>query len=202
MDKNKEVVISPVKLEDIFLGIEGVTPLLMNKFSDREKREIVDKQMKKTREKKARNIEEEIAEKIHRLPDGRVGFPATGFKKAMTESAPYLTGMNKKLAKGAFFVLGNLVPIEYKEQRINEATVKIGRNITMVRYRPEFDGWSCKLHIRYNANQISPEQIVNLANLAGFHIGVGDWTPQHDGQNGMFRVVANGGEKEGDGERI
>lgn len=202
MEKSKEVVISPVNLEDMFFGIEGVTPLLMNKFSDREKKDMVDHQTKKTREKKARNIEEEIEEKIHRLSDGTVGFPATGFKKAMTESAPYLTGMNKKLAKGAFFVLGNLVPIEYKKQQINEATVKIGKGITMVRFRPEFDGWSCSLHIRYNANQISAEQIVNLANLAGFHIGVGDWTPQHSGQNGMFRVVSNGEGKESDEARI
>jgi len=28
-----------------------------------------------------------------------------------------------------------------------------------------------------------------LFNVAGFAIGVGDWRPQKDGSNGMFRVV-------------
>lgn len=198
VQKEREVVISPVSVENMYLELKGETPLLMNKFADREKKDMLDKQLKKTREKKARDIEQEVEEKIHRTPDGKPGFPATGFKKAMTESAPYLTGMDKKLAKGAFFILGNLVPIEYEKMVVNEATVKLsGRgSVSMVRFRPEFVNWSCKLLIRYNANQISPEQIVNLANLAGFHIGVGDWTPQHGGQYGMFKVVANDG-KEG-----
>lgn len=193
--RNEEITISPVKLEDIYLKLDGVTSLLMNKFSDREKKDMVDKQLKRTKEKKARDINGEIEEKIHRLPDGSVGFPTSGFKKAFVEAAPYLTGMNKKLAKGAFFVLGSLAPIEFKEQIVNEATVRLsGRgNVAMVRYRPEFVDWSCIVHIRYNANQISPEQVVNLANLAGFHIGVGDWTPQHSGSYGMFEVAVNGG---------
>lgn len=195
MEKKTEVALSPVMLENMGIEIEGVTPLLMNKFSDREKKNMLDVQLKKTREKKARDIEGEIEEKIHRLPDGAVGFPATGFKKAMTEASPYLVGMNKKLSKGSFFVLGNLVPIDFEEQKTNEATVRLsGRgSVAMIRFRPEFNNWSCTLDIRYNANQISPEQIVNLANLAGFHIGVGDWTPQHGGQYGMFKVKTNGG---------
>lgn len=190
----KEIALSPVLLEDMHLKIEGVTPLLMNKFSDREKQEMVNKQLRKTKQKSARDIELEIEEKIHRLPDETIGFPSSGFKKAMVEAAPYLTGLNMKLAKGCFNILGELVPIEYREQKINEAVVKIGKGrdkIAMVRFRPEFGGWSCILHIRYNVNQISPEQIVNLANLAGFHIGVGDWTPQHNGQYGMFRIAIN-----------
>lgn len=195
-EERRTVSISPVVVEDMCLELKGVTALLMNKFADREKKAMVDVQLKKTQEKKARNIEQEIEEKIHRMPDGKVGFPATGFKKAMTESAPYLTGMNKKLAKGAFLVLGSLVLIKYEKMVVSEERVKIGNGITMIRFRPEFVNWSCTLDIRYNANQISPEQIVNLANLAGFHIGVGDWTPQHSGQYGLFKVAVNGG-KEG-----
>ncbi len=191
-EKKIEIKLSPVKLEAMAIEIEGLTPLLMNRFSDIEKEKILAKQVKKTKEKKARDIEEEISEKIHRLPDGTIGFPSLGFKKAMTEAAPYLTGMNKKLARGAFYVLGDMVPIQFKEQKINTTRVKIAGGITTIRFRPEFDSWSCVLNIRYNANQISPEQIVNLANVAGFHIGVGDWTPQHNGQYGMFQVRAHG----------
>jgi len=189
---SEEVVrLEPVKLKTISIAIEGITPLLMNKFSDSQKEEMMDKHLHRTKQKAARDIEKEVEERIHRLPDGRVGFPSIGFKKAMVEVAPYLQGMNKKLAKGAFFIKGDLVPIEYDEMVVNEAVVRLsgaGR-VAQVRYRPQFNNWRCVLHIQYNANQISPEQIVNLANLAGFHIGVGDWTPQHDGQYGMFMVA-------------
>jgi hypothetical protein len=98
--------------------------------------------------------------------------------------------MDKKKAKGSFFVIGSVIPIKFKKQTINKA---VGRDSGINRapreiWRPEFSDWSCELVIRYNASQITPDAIVNLANLAGFHIGVGAWTPQHNGSYGMFRI--------------
>lgn len=58
-----------------------------------------------------------------------------------------------------------------------------------IRYRPEFKHWRVKLPIKYNADKISLEQLVNLFNLAGFGVGVGEWRPEKDGQYGMFHVV-------------
>ena len=219
MEKTEEVVISPIQLGNMDLALSGDSSLIMNRFSEREKQAMVNKQTKTTTERKSRNLKEEVYEKIHRLPTGNVGFPVVGFKKAMVEAAPYLTGMNKKLAKGAFLVLGegnDLVPITFdntealnmrgepidpglKGMLTNVATVKLSGpgSVSMVRFRPEFTNWSCILHIRYNTSQISVGQIVNLANLAGFHIGIGDWTPQHNGQHGMFHVELNGHKEDG-----
>ena len=42
--------------------------------------------------------------------------------------------------------------------------------------------------IKYNAAQVTPDQVVELLKLAGFHIGIGGWRPQCDGQYGMFHV--------------
>jgi len=36
---------------------------------------------------------------------------------------------------------------------------------------------------------ITPEQVVGLIKLAGFHIGIGGWTPQHHGNYGMFTII-------------
>lgn len=202
----KETVIEldPVQTMHMELKIVGTSPLLMHKFSDSAKADMVSKQIGVTREKKKRDIKTEMEEAIHRLPDGTVGFPASGFKKAMVETAPYLKSMNKKLAKGSFFIMAesNLVPIEYKEQVQNEATVKLATGVSMVRYRPEFREWVCVLKIMYNANQLSPQQIINMANVAGFHIGVGEWTPQHDGSYGMFTVATNGNENNGNTKNV
>lgn len=202
MKKTKmEVSVNPIEVKSFDLPLDGVTPLLMNKFSEEAKKEMVDKQtMTGSKEKKARDIDSEVDAAVHLLPDGRVGFPASGFKKSMVEVAPYIDGLNKKLSKGAFFIMAednDLVPIEFKKQVTNESVVRlsgVGR-VAMVRYRPEFRDWSAKLKIRYNNSQISASQIVALANLAGFHIGVGEWTPQHSGNYGMFEVGGNGSEK-------
>lgn len=201
MKGNKvEVTIQPIKVAEFNMRVEGISNLLMNKFSDRSKKSLLDKQAGKSKELIKRTKEAiavEVSEKIHRMENGKVGFPAAGFKKAMVEAATgkLLAGMNGKLAKGSFFIIGNLIPIKYKRQVVNESIGRIGRNIPMVTFRPEFEGWSAELPIKYNASQITPQQIVALANLAGFHIGVGDWRPQRSGSYGMFRVIANGGKR-------
>jgi len=194
------ITLEPVQIKDFNLELEGTTSLLIHKFSDAAKRDMVNKQTGKTKEKKLRDIKQEVKDSIYYLSDGNVGFPASGFKKAIVEVAPYMDTMDKKKVKGSMYVIGtenDLVPIKFKKQVVNEATVKLsGRgNVTMVRYRPEFQKWKCSLNIKYNASQITPDQIVNLTNLAGFHIGVGDWRPQCSGTYGMFRVKASGGGK-------
>lgn len=191
--KTQEVSIKPIEIANFDLKIVGITPLLMEKMSNKIREQLKDLVTGKGKEKKkVRNFEEEVKDKIHRDPKGNIGFPASGFKKAMVEAAPYLEGMDKKKAKGSFFIIGDLqgdlVPIKFKRQVTNEA---MGRDSGINRapreiWRPEFQDWSAVLKIRYNNGQISPNQIVELCKLAGFHIGVGSWTPQHGGSYGQF----------------
>jgi hypothetical protein len=67
--------------------------------------------------------------------------------------------------------------------------VRIAMGTADIRYRGEFKDWSCTLRLSYNANVLSPEQIVNLFNVAGYAIGVGEWRPARDGSFGRFRVA-------------
>jgi hypothetical protein len=202
MQKQKQekvnVNLQPLVLMTAKIEIKGVTPLLMHKFSEKSKQEIIDKQTKQTKQKKARNIKQEIEEAIHKLPNGKVGFPCAAFKKAMVEVAPYLEKLDKKLVRGSVQIIGtkgsHLVELKYKTKTINEATVKLESGVADIRYRPQFNDWSCVLEIKYNASMISLQQIANLINLAGFHIGVGDWrpySPKGSGSFGMFVAKKN-----------
>ena len=74
---------------------------------------------------------------------------------------------------------------------MREDRVKIGPGTTSLTYRPMFEKWSCVLPIAYNANLISAEQIAQIFEYAGFHVGVGDWRPARNGEFGMFRVITN-----------
>ena len=86
-----------------------------------------------------------------------------------------------------FFVPGELVAIE-GEPSMREDMVRVGMGTADLRYRPEFKSWSISLPIEYNADAITLEQIVNLVNLAGFGVGIGEWRPERDGQYGMFHA--------------
>ena len=192
--KQVQVEITPIQLASMELSLKGETPFLSQKLSGSIRQQLIDMQTGKGKEKnKTRDLLKEVEEKIHRLENGAVGFPSSGFKKAMVEVAPYLDGMDKKKAKGSFNIMGELVPLKYKKQVVNKA---VGRDSGINRapreiWRPEFRDWSCVLKIKYNASQITPTQIVELAKLAGFHIGVGSWTMQHGGQYGAFTVAGD-----------
>tara|TARA_Y100000310_G_scaffold340893_1_gene438211 strand:+ start:1125 stop:1721 length:597 start_codon:yes stop_codon:yes gene_type:complete len=192
--KQVEVVIQPIELATMQIKLNGETPFLMQKLSSTIRQQLIDMQTGKGKEKnKNRDLKKEVEDKIHRLENGDVAFPSSGFKKAMVEVAPYLDGMDKKKAKGSFNIIGELIPLKYKKMVVNKA---VGRDSGINRapreiWRPEFRDWSCVLTIKYNASQITPTAIVELAKLAGFHIGVGSWTMQHGGQYGAFTVGAN-----------
>lgn len=197
-DKKVEVTLKPIEIATIQIHLKGVTSLLMEKMSVETREQLLNMVTGKGKEKKkTRNMENEVEQKIHKDSKGNVGFPAGGFKKAMVEVAPYLDGMDKKRAKGSFFVIGNLegdlVSINYKKKVTSKM---MGRDSGINRapreiWRPEFQNWSCILNIRYNAGQITPDQIAELAKLAGFHIGVGSFTPQHNGVYGTFTLEGN-----------
>jgi hypothetical protein len=194
-ERQETVTLEPIKRAEMKIRVIGETPLLSHKFSDESKQSMVDKQRQKSKQMTKRDIGAELDQAVYWLDKKKrkIGFPASAFKKAMVEVAPYLKNMDKKKAKGSFFVIGesnDLVPINYGEQVVNEAVVRLSgpSKVAFVRYRPEFRNWECELLIRFNEAQIGVEQIVALANLAGFHIGVGDWRPQCSGTYGMFKV--------------
>ena len=97
--------------------------------------------------------------------------------------------MTKVAARGMFHVnLGqDLVKINGTPEP-REDMVRI-QMTTDIRYRGEFREWSVDLDVQYNAAAVSPEQVVNLFNVAGFAVGVGEWRPEKNGSFGMFHVA-------------
>lgn len=192
----KEVVVRGLDIQGLTVKIEGDSPLIMSRFDEKAKRQMLEKQKKKvSAPKEARNPEEEVEKSLYQLPDGRVAFPADALKLAMVRGAKML-GMVMTDAKGAFFVEGiyspkdgrDLIPVEGKVEA-REDIVKIGMGTSMLRYRGQVVGWSMNVSIRFNASCISAEQLVNMLNAAGFGCGIGEWRPQRDGSFGMFHVV-------------
>jgi hypothetical protein len=92
-------------------------------------------------------------------------------------------------ARGAFHVDGEMVAIQAGPPKMRQDMVRVGMGTADVRFRGEFTQWAVDLTVSYNAAALSPEQIVNLFNLAGFGVGVGEWRPEKDGGYGRFHVA-------------
>jgi hypothetical protein len=193
MAKKDEVVeLKAIELKHILLELEGDSPLIVHAWSAKAKKEMLDKQMKKAKSAKtAKDPERDYEEAFYRLPNGKPGFPTIGFKQsAVSAGGRFSDGLKMTELRGSFFIEGELVEI-IGDPRMREDMVKIAMGTADIRYRPEFPEWRVKLPIKYNAAAISLEQLVNLFNLAGFGVGVGEWRPEKDGQYGMFHVASN-----------
>lgn len=193
-ERNLEVVLKPIAKQIIAIQITGDTGLITHKWSEKAKKQMLEKQQLKKPKKEIRDPQREYEESLYVMKDGSYGFPAIGIKGAITAMAHKDSGIEKTLVRKAIFVHGtpdnegNLLVKINGEPRMREDMVKIGMGTSDLRYRPEFMPWSMKLELTYDADLILPETILNLLDHAGFSVGLGEWRPERDGQNGMFHV--------------
>lgn len=214
--KAETVTIEPLRIEHRQITIVGDTPLIVHAWSEKAKKEMLEKQQKKTKtsakairdpfaefmnacywitEKPKEDTEEAFAKAIQN--GAKFGFPVTAIKQA-AQSTLYRLGVipNQMIMRGAFFIkgvgenqLGEIITPYPPECR--EDMVKIGgiSKTSDLRYRPCFNDWKMVLDIEYNASSdITWEQIVNGINTAGFMNGIGEWRPEKDGPYGRFHV--------------
>lgn len=183
-----QIIIPPIEIKQYSIRIVGDTPLIVHAWSEKARKEMLDKQMGKARGKKEpKNPQQDYENSFHRLPDGRPGFPSIGFKAAAVSAASQIEGLTKVFLRGAFHTVGELTVIE-GEPRMREDMVKIAMGTADIRFRPEFPEWSTNLQVRLNARSLTLEQLIHLFNQAGFSVGVGEWRPEKDGSYGMFHV--------------
>lgn len=211
--KTQEILeIRPIEIQKTTIRIVGDTPLIMHAWSEKAKREMLEKQMKATKTKAhdAKNPVEDFIRSMYWLSEmptemtekgfedaiangARFGFPVTAFKQAAI-SAAYRMGWakDKMSMRGAFFIDGDsnqMLEIKSDKPVMREDMVKIGMGTADIRYRGEFRNWYADMDISFNINgQHSLEQIINIINAGGYVCGVGEWRPERDGQYGMFHV--------------
>lgn len=184
-----EVVTLPkMQINRFSLTLVGDSSLICHRWSEKAKKEMRDKQMKRaTAPRAAKNPEEDFKQSLYEHPEGGYGFPTVAFKAAAVDACSQISDITKVEARGAFHIEGELARIVGKPE-MREDMVRVGMGTADLRYRGEFKEWKTTLTIRHNSNVLSTEQIVNLFNTAGFAVGVGEWRPQKDGSHGMFHA--------------
>lgn len=197
-----------IELSRADIGIMGRTPLIVHAWNPKAKEEMLLKQMKQPFSRETKNPVDAFMRSMYRTDDGYYGIPAVGIKNAMVTACTSVEGITKTAARQAFIVLGergrakaafadlhspvDLVrivspnPPAMREDMVRLAGVG---NTADLRYRPEFWPWGAKVSILYNENVLELKQLLNLLNTAGFGVGLCEWRPERNGQNGTFRVA-------------
>ena len=187
-DKPVGVDIPQLAIDFLRFKVVGDSQLVCHAWDPKAVQMMLDKQTMKAKQgKEAKDPEACYLGSLYKMDDGRYGFPARAFKAAAVDACSHVQGITKVLARGAFHVVGDLVLID-GAPRMRQDMVRVGMGTADIRFRGEFPEWSCELLVRYNKNVISTNQIINLFNVAGFAIGVGEFRPEKNGSWGMFHV--------------
>jgi len=177
--------------------IEGIAPLFQNPFfidqvSDTGDGEgTVSKSQRKSGET-TRSPENEAAEKLIKLDDGRIGQPAIHIRTAMIKAASdfKIPGKgNKKyseLFRSCVFVEPEIIPhnIQSYAVDVRRAVIRATR-AAIPRSRPRLDEWSLDFTISVVDDQIPFDIVKKVLELAGAVKGIGDYRPDF----GRFKVT-------------
>lgn len=187
MAASTSIVLPPINIQSVEFTLVGDSPLIVHAWSEKAKRQMLDKQMKKaTKAKDAKDPQADYEACFYYTPAGKYGFPTIGVKAAMVGACRFVD-MKMTEARGAFHIDGEMLEVT-GQPRMREDMVRVGMGTADIRYRPEFPEWSIATRVKFNAAVISPEQIANLLNTAGFAIGIGEWRPEKNGSYGRFHV--------------
>jgi hypothetical protein len=183
-----------------FITVEGTAPLIMHRFDEKAKQQMLDGQMQKARVKKPpKDPEAEFQRAIWRLGQG-YGFPSVGFKAATIGAARFFDKITMADLRRSLFFVGEgdeqLTKLETGEPKMREDLVRIARGGTDLRYRPQFDEWRAVLEIVYLPSMITLESLAALVDAGGMG-GVGEWRPGKcdSGSYGTYQVIGESEER-------
>ena len=187
------VRLAQMRIVLVSFTIRGLTPLIQHQWSDEALQKIRNKhQGEKAKTRDVRNPKQEGQAAAYRTDKGRYGVPAMAIKSAIIAAAHKDIGMEKTAVRKALFVITEdsrrILEMECDEPVINEDVVGIGVGSMDLRYRPYFTRWSVKVQAKLDTELLSVASLVTLVDRAGFGVGIGDWRPEKNGDNGRFEV--------------
>jgi hypothetical protein len=188
------IEIHKIAAETLLVPLVGTTPLIVHRFSEKAKRQMLDNMQGRKSPKQAKDPQAEYEAAFYRLGDGGYGFPSLAFKAATVGGARFYSGVTMTALKQFMYLRGEvgddgraLTRIE-GEPVMREDVVTVGRNGSDLRYRPQFSEWRATLEVTYVTSALTRGSVLSLIDAGGMGVGVGEWRPEKDGDFGTYRV--------------
>lgn len=191
------VTIAPLNIQRAALRIVGTAPYMQARFSAKAMAAIRAKHeagstARKGKAKEARDFEADYRAAMHVDAEGRAGIPA-GAIRAACISACRLVGFKMTLAKLSIFVEADTLdvvdgtPLIFLtgDPEMNVMHTRNATGVTDLRSRPMWREWSAELRMRWDADQFTLADVVNLLDRAGQQVGIGEGRPDSRASAGI-----------------
>ena len=178
--------------------IKGNAPLVMHKFSQKAMMMMREKQAAGTTAKTKKGREAKDFDALfegarHRSFEGWDGIPAAAFRNACIDACR-LVNYKMTMAKMSIVLDADgfdntegtpLVKIYGGEPRKLESMVRLATGVCDISVRPQWLEWGARLRFKYDADQFTANDVVNLIARAGMQVGVCEGRPFSKNSNGM-----------------
>lgn len=182
----------------ITIHLIGETPLILNRLSEKAKRELLYPRGRLTTAAKKTNMKHDPLSEYRASPylDRNAGaptailMPSTAFKKALRDAAADIEGLHKTQVGRLTYILRDYVPVYGVPKLLMSIVRSADMNHTPdVRTRAIVERWAVKFELSFVSKFFSERSIVNLCANAGMTMGVGDYRVEKGaGAYGQFRV--------------
>ena len=187
-------MLKQIEQQRITLRIVGTSPLVAHKWSEKAIRMIQEKHAgKKTKNRDVREPEAEYEAAMYKMPNGKHAIPGMALKRALISAAHKDIGIEKTLVRKAVFIpihdaTGYLPMDKHSKPFMRTDVMRVGVGATDLRYRPQYDEWSVVVSFEIDSSLLTPNDLINLINRAGFGIGILEGRPEVGRDFGRFKV--------------
>jgi hypothetical protein len=173
----------------------GNAPLVVHRFS--KKLELMEKHKagsagKNKKQKEPRDFDKDAEAAKHVSSSGWLGFPASAIRSACV-SACRVAGYQMTKAKLSIFVVSEgidrdegipLIQIHGECEHVQHTT-RNETGVADVRSRPMWREWHSVVAIRFDGDQFTSADVLNLLQRAGLQVGIGEGRPDSKKSCGM-----------------
>ncbi|MBQ9407431.1 MAG: hypothetical protein IJU37_11935 [Desulfovibrio sp.] len=181
---------------NINVTIQGVTPILMNRFTE-------ENELKISSGSSAVQIghkgtpREQASKKTYSDNEGNLYIPGTNIFACIIEAGKFhkvgktkVTTKKSSLIPAGMAVTEIVCPLNTKDFEVDSRSVVIpatgGR---IVAHRPRLDKWQLSFTLAVDESMFAPDLVRQIVDDAGCKVGLGDFRPNRKGPFGKFSVV-------------
>lgn len=196
--KTTVIEVEPIKTQTATVAIRGISPMIMNRMSEKVRQELLLPRGRMTAADKAANLKhnpmQEFRASAHVISDDDsptlLGVPSSSIKNAMMTAALRLPGVKKTEIAQMVWVEGTLTEVYGIPEVFCSVTKMADINRTPdVKTRCIVPEWAAIVTITFMVPMLTERSILNLLAGAGQVSGLGDWRRQKGGSYGAFIVT-------------
>lgn len=182
---------------DIAVVIEGVSPLLQNRFTDEAQLAATAGSRSSISNDRVPALEQ-AEKKLYTAEDGSIVVPQPNLYRCFIDAGKFVkvgkskvTTQKTSILSAAMQIDPLLIPVESDSGwKVDTRPVRIpatgGRILC---HRPCFDHWQLRFRVDLDESIISRNLFREIVDIAGRQIGLGDYRPDCKGPYGRFKVT-------------